>query len=118
LEFIRNKASFLDDISDATKIDAAFTRDFIGRYAYLPITCAEVRAHLDEVVSTHPFDWYGDPAIGREIEKFARSKYSQGGSEKVVAAINNMPQEKLKQWLEQLVVDNMNVGIEILAEGV
>jgi len=117
LEFLQRNIASLDVLSDKAQIDVAFVRDIIGKYIVLLPDCAAVREHLDAVVTTHPYDWYGEPQITREVEKYAQSKYNQGGSDKVVYEIENMPTDKLKQWLRQLVIDNMNIGIEIIAEG-
>ena len=117
LEFIQNKASFLSDLNDNAKVSAAFVRDIIGRYAVVLPDADEVRARLESVITTLPYDWCGDPAVRSEVEKFARSRYNQGGSEKVLQRIEKMDAGKAKEYLKRLIKDNMNVGIEIISEG-
>lgn len=117
LEFLQNKATFLADLNDKAKVDAAFIRDIIGRFvAVLPIA-DEVRSRLEAVVTTLPYDWYGDPVVQREVEKFAQARYNQGGSDKVLDKIEKMDADKAKEYLKRLIKENMNVGIEIISEG-
>lgn len=117
LEFLQNKAALLADLNDKAKVDAAFIRDIIGRFiALLPIA-DEVRSRLEAVVTTLPYDWYGDPVVQREVEKFAQARYNQGGSDKVLDKIEKMDADKAKEYLKRLIKENMNVGLEIISEG-
>lgn len=117
LEFFKKKATFLADLGDKAKVDAAFDRDIIGRFIAVLSDAEEVRMHLEAVVTTPPYEWYGDPLVQREVEKFAQSKYSQGGSDQALVRIEEMDADKVKEYLKRLVKDNMNVGIEIISEG-
>ena len=116
LEFIQRKATFLSDLSDKSKTDAAFIRDVIGRFMPVLPNADEVRSRLEAVVTTLPYDWYGDPAVLREVERFAQARYNQGGSDKVLLRIEKMDADRAKDYLKRLVKDNMNVGIEIISE--
>jgi len=77
----------------------------------------EVRSHLEGVIPSDPYDWYGNPAVQQEVEKFARARYIQGVNDKVFEKIDQMADSKAKDYLKRLVKDNMNVGIEIIIEG-
>jgi hypothetical protein len=55
--------------------------------------------------------------VEREVEKFAQARYNQSGIEKVLARIEKMEPGAAKGYLKQLIKDNMNVGLEIIAEG-
>jgi hypothetical protein len=113
----RSEPTSLADLGDKAKVDAAFDRDIIGRFIAVLSDAEEVRMHLEAVVTTPPYEWYGDPLVQREVEKFAQSKYSQGGSDQALVRIEEMDADKVKEYLKRLVKDNMNVGIEIISEG-
>jgi hypothetical protein len=117
LDFLQARAAFLSDLSDKLKVDAAFTHGIVGRFVALLPDIDEVRSHLESVVTTLPYDWYGDQGVQREIEKFAQARYNQGGSDKVLARIEKMDANKAKDYLKRLIKDNMNVGIEIISDG-
>lgn len=116
LEFLQTKAAFLSDLSDKAKVDRAFMRDIIGRFIAVLPDVDKVRSHLEAVVPSEHYEWYGNPTILREVEKFAQARYNQGGSEKVLERIENMDAQKAKEYLKRLIKDNMNVGIEIMSE--
>ncbi|MDR1321234.1 MAG: hypothetical protein LBK56_07390 [Gracilibacteraceae bacterium] len=117
LEFLQRKASFLNDLGDKSKIDAVFIRDIIGRFLVILPDADAVRSKLEAVVTTLPYDWYGDPIVRCEVEKFAQARYNQGGNERVLDRIEKMDADKAKEYLKRLIKDNMNVGIEIISEG-
>jgi len=117
LEFLQTKDAFLDNLSAKDKVDAAFTRDFIGKFNVILQDADEVRSHLESVIPLEPYDWYGNPAVQREVEKFARARYIHGGSDAVLERIEKMAESKAKDYLKRLVKDNMNVGVEIIMEG-
>lgn len=117
LDFLQTKASFLADLSDKARIDASFKRDVIGRFAAVLSDANEVRSRLESVVPSEYYDWYSNPTIQREVEKFAQARYSQGGSDRVLDKIEKMDDRKAKEYLKRLIKDNMNVGIEIISEG-
>ena len=116
LEFLQYKASFLADLNDKANIDAAF-RDIIGRFIAVLPDAEEVRSRLESVITMLHYDWYGEPVVQREIEKFAQARYNQGGSDKVLQRIERMDAGKAKDYLKRLIKENMNVGIEIISEG-
>jgi hypothetical protein len=117
LEFLQHKASFLTDLGDKVKIDAAFIRDIIGRFTVVLPDADEVRSRLEAVVTTLPYDWYGDRVVQREVERFAQARYNQGGSDRALARIEKMDADKAKEYLKRLIKDYINVGIEIISEG-
>ncbi len=117
LEFLQTKAAFLEILTVKDKVDAAFTRDFIGKFSVIISDADAVRTHLENVIPQEPYDWYGNPTVQREVEKFAHAKYIQGGRDKVLEKIEKMDESKAKNYLKQLVKENMYVGVEIILEG-
>lgn len=116
LEFLQTKAVFLPDLSNKSKIDAAFMRDITGKYVALLPDVNEVRSHLESLIPSDHYDWYGNPVIIREVERFARARYNQGGSDKVLEKISKMDDRRAKEYLKRLIKDNMHVGIEIILD--
>jgi len=117
LEYLQTKAAFLENLSVKDKVDAAFTRDFIGKFSVILPDAEAVRSHLESVIPSEPYDWYGNPTVLREVEKFAHARYIQGGSDEVLERIEKMDESKAKDYLKRLVKENMNVGVEIILEG-
>ncbi len=117
LEFLQTKAEFLSNLPNKAKIDIAFARDIVGRFTAILPNADEVRSRLESVIPAEPYDWYGNPAVLREVEKFAQARYNQEGSDRVLEKIEKMDDRKAKEYLKRLIKDNMNVGIEIISEG-
>jgi hypothetical protein len=117
LEFLQDKAAFLTNLTDNDKINEAFRRDIIGKFLVILPDIEEVRSRLEDVVPSEYSDWYGNPVVLREVEKFAQARYNQGGSDKVLEKIEKMNDSKAKDYLKRLVKDNINVGIEIISGG-
>lgn len=117
LEFLQSEVTFFADLTDKSKIDAAFKKDIIRRFVVVLPDADEVRTYLEGVVPSEHYYWYSNPAIQREVEKFAQARYSLSGVEKVLDKIEKMDDRKVKSYLKQLIKDNMYVGIEIILEG-
>jgi hypothetical protein len=117
MEFIARNNEIIESLRDQDKIDDAFLNDIIGRFGVMLPDPDEVRVYLDKTVSTHPYDWQGNTAVKNAIEKFAQARYSQGGSIQALKKIDKMDSEKAKKYLKQLIVNNINVGIEIISDG-
>ncbi len=116
LDFL-NKAAFLSEINDKRKIDEAFIRDIVDRFFVVLPDADEVRSRIESVTTINPFDWYGDPNVRLEVEKFAQARYNLRGCHEAFERIEKMDAEKAKEYLKRLIKDNMNVGIEILNDG-
>jgi len=117
LEFLQQKASFFSVFNDDLKINTAFVRDIIGRFAPLLPDPDEVRSRLESVITASHYEWLGNYYVQQEVEKLAQSKYNQNACDKVINRIEKMDAEKAKEYLKRLIKDNMNVGIEIISEG-
>jgi hypothetical protein len=117
LDFLQTKGKFLADLSDTAKIYSVYLRDIVGRFSAILPDADEVRSRLEDVVPSDHYDWYANPTIVREVERFAQARYNQGGSDKVLERIEKMDDHKAKEYLKRLIKDNINVGIEIISEG-
>ena len=75
---------------------------------------SEVRSYLSDELSYEVYDWCGMPAVDKKLEKFAQFKYNQSGCDKALEKIDEMDVADVKQYLKELIRDNMTVGIEII----
>lgn len=114
LDYLSGKPAFITDLSDAIKIEAAFMRCIIGRYATVLTDPDEVRRHLRDHVPESCDQWYGSPTAAEEIKKLARSKYLNGGNSAVMKKIDDMNADEAKALLKRLVTDDVEVGISII----
>lgn len=114
LDYLIKKPSFIADLNDPVKIEAAFVQCIIGRYATVLTANAEVRRHLKDYVPESYDQWYGSPTVASEIKKLARSKYLSGGNSAVMKKIDQMSADEAKALLKSLVTDDVEVGISII----
>lgn len=73
-----------------------------------------VRDALDDL-SIDVYDWRDNPNVKARVKRLANAEYNAGGSDKVLMIIDEMGDERLKEYLKRLVKENITVGIEILA---
>ena len=67
-------------------------------------------------MSAVPYNWYGLPEIEKKIAQLAEARYAQSGCDKALEKIDNMELDAVKSYLEKLIKDNMNVGMEIIKD--
>lgn len=116
LDYLSKQPAFIADLDDALKIEAAFVRCLVGRYAAVLTDNAEVRRHLRDHVPEGYYQWYGSPAVASEINKLARSKYVNGGNSAVMKKIDKMSADEAKALLKSLVTEDVEVGISIICK--
>jgi hypothetical protein len=114
LAYLKSTPLF-DIISDETKRDEAFRRFILGKHAVLLADTNRVRDALERF-SVDTYAWSKSPGIKRKIEELAKNEYDSGGSDKVLAKIDEMDDAELKSYLKRLVKDSPDVGIEILSK--
>lgn len=114
LNFLETSTMF-GTLSNEASRNAAFVRDIIGGYDTLLTNPDSVRDALERL-SVDTYDWRENPSVRGRIKQLAEAEYNAGGSDRVLAKIDNMNDAQLKQYLKRLVKDSITVGIEILAE--
>lgn len=107
---------YWDILNDESKRDAAFKKYIIGDKAAILSDINEVKKHLSDYVSAPAYEWYSSPAVKSRLDDLAQSKYNNGGYTTVFEKIDSMPADKVKQYLKDLIKNNMNVGIEIIKD--
>lgn len=114
IKFIEN-ATFIDTLNDENAIDIAFRSLIVKQYSVMFDDLDEVRSYLERELSSYePYDWFGVPIVEKKIEKFAEHKYIQSGCYKALEKIDEIDVADVKQYLKELIRDNMTVGIEII----
>ena len=116
LEFLETTRLF-EILTDENKRNAAFERDIVGKYRPLLQNPEDVRDALERL-SVDTYDWRENPSVKNKVKQLAEAEYNAGGSDKALMIIDQMHDTKLKQYLKLLVRENMNVGIEIIMNGV
>lgn len=113
MQFLEN-ATFFSKLSDNNMIDEAFRATIIKSYSVLLDDLDEVRSHLEEVIATDVYDWFGLPEVDKKLCAMAEYKYNLSGSKKALEKIDKMDVSDVKQYLIDLIHDNMIVGMEII----
>lgn len=107
-------AKFFDLLDDEAALDKAFRSAIIGRYSVMLTDIQEVKDYLDSRIKAEPFDWFGLPEIEKRLCQMAEAKYNQGGCELALSKIDEMDITDVKNYLKELIRDNMIVGMEII----
>ena len=108
------KATFFDSLNDTMLRDQRFMLTIVKSYAVMLPEVDDVRNYLNTRVSADPYDWFANVEVENKIRAYAEAKYNTGGSNKALAVIESMDEEKVKDYLKRLIKDNMTVGIEII----
>ena len=116
LDYLEGRPEFVTELNDNAKIESAFTRLIVGRYAAVLKENDEVRRYLRDHVPENCDQWYGSPTVQTEIRKLARSKYLNGGNSAVMKRIDDMTSDEAKDLLKKLVADDVEVGISIITK--
>lgn len=109
------EATFFDKLENQEYRDQCFMNHIVGYYAQLLPDISAVRSALD-ALSVDPYDWVDDPRIKAKVKEMASAEYNAGGSDAAVRMIDGMDDiEKLKNWLKQLAVSDMELGVKIIS---
>ena len=108
------KADFYKRLADPAERDRCFTERIIGDYAILLKDPQAVRDYLLSHSTERPFYWMDNLAIQNQIKAYADKQYKTGGYERAWSVIDDMEPGALRDYLKDLISDNVKVGIEIL----
>lgn len=109
-----SKMSYVDKLNSEEARDKAFIEAFLKDYAVLFDSVEDVKKYLRAHVSDQPEFWLGSKAVSSKIRELANAKYMETGYAKAKKVIDDMPAEKVKEYLKQLIEDNVVVGVEIM----
>lgn len=116
LETLERRSEILKSVSDSSKVDEAFRERALGKYAVVLSDLVEVRTKLKSIIGEEVYTWVGNPAFQKTIRDMAQSEYQAKKARDLGKKIDSMSPEKAKSYLKELVVNQFEVGIEILLE--
>ena len=115
LKFLNN-ADFFEKLSDSSARDDAFRNTILKEYSELLDQVEMVKEKLKSDVAAEPYNWLRHPEVENHIKIYAEKTYNQGGFKKAFDKIEKMDAAKVKEYLKNLIKDNMIVGLEIIKE--
>ena len=107
-------ADFFDRLNDPAEIDRRFMKNVVGKFDVLLKDANAVRNFLRDHISDRVYDWIDNAAVRNCIENMASKQYKINGKARVQARIDRMDANELRRYLNELISDNMTVGMEIL----
>lgn len=113
LEYL-NRVTYFDKLSNPELRDKCFMSGVVGDYALMLDDVQTVREYLLDHITVRPYEWMDNSTVQNQIIKLAEQKYETGGSDKVWEVVENMDAAELRNYLKDLISDNVRVGIEIL----
>ena len=102
------------DWFDGEKADDAFRRGVLGHYAVVLTDLDAVRTCLSKL-NADPDCWRNNPRFDVTLRNLARSEYNLNCAERVRDKIKAMSADEAKQYLVDLVMNSLDVGLTILA---
>lgn len=108
------RADFYEKLFSQEERDKAFREKIIKSYSVMLTDLDEVRDHLTKSICSDPDDWYVSPLVDNELRQMAEFKYNESGCNKALKKIENMDVAVVKEYIKQLIKNNMIVGIEII----
>lgn len=115
LKFLSD-ADFFEKLSDSSARDEAFRNTILKEYSELLDQVEMVKEKLKSDVATEPYNWLRHPEVEKRVKVYAEKTYNQGGFKKAFDKIEKMDAAKVKEYLKNLIKDNMIVGLEIIKE--
>ena len=113
LRYLSN-ATFYSRLADAGERDRCFVLRIIGDYAILLKDPQKVRDYLTSHSTERAYYWMDNSTIQNLIKAYADKQYKTGGYEQAWSVIDQMEPGALREYLKDLISDNVKVGIEIL----
>lgn len=107
-------ATFYDRLASSTERDRCFMDRVVGDYRILLKDPNAVRDYLSSHSTEKPFYWMDNSSIQNLIKSYADKQYKTGGYERAWSVIDQMDPGALREYLKDLIAENVKVGIEIL----
>lgn len=115
MEYLKT-ATFFNLLDDQNALDKKFTENIIKRYAIILTNIYEVKEYLFASISEDPYEWYDFHELDKKLEQIAEAKYNEKGINQAMEIINRMDEKDAKQYLNVLIKNNINVGMEIIRD--
>lgn len=113
IQYLEN-ATFYDRLRDSEERDRCFMERIVGDYAIMLKDPEAVRKALVESVPDKIYNWMDNSAVKNRLKTLAEKQYKLSGYERAQAVIDKMDAAQLRRYLNNLIADNLTIGIEIL----
>ena len=101
-------------MNDPCERDHCFMERVVGDYAIMLKDADFIRRKLQESISDKAYDWMDNTTVKNRLRLLAEKQYKLNGYERVQAVIDKMDAMELRRYLNELISDNLTVGMEIL----
>lgn len=108
------KGTFYERLKNPSERDRCFMERIVGDYAILLKDPQYIRDYLTTYSSEKVYSWMDNSSIQNSLRGLAEKQYKTGGYERAWAIIDQMESGELREYLKDLISDNVKVGIEIL----
>ncbi len=118
LEYLKklDAENFFDKLKDSAYLDEVFTKYIIKDYDVALTDIDDVKEQLGRRTSIDPNEWLGASEVDKTTKKLAQHWYDMEGCEQAEQIVNSMDAETLRKYLQELLKDNMTVGMEIIRD--
>lgn len=113
IAYLQN-ATFYDRLNDPDERDRCFMARVVGDYSVMLKSADEVRHNLVGSISEKAYYWMDNTTVKNRLRILAEKQYRLSGCEKAQAIIDKMDASELRRYLNDLISDNLTVGMEIL----
>ena len=113
IQYLEN-AAFYDCLNDPKERDRCFMERIVGEYATMLPDADKVRDGLQGSIPEKVYNWMDNSAVQNRLRIMAEKQYRLTGCERAQAVIDKMDAVELRRYLNELIADNLTVGMEIL----
>lgn len=106
--------TFNDRLNDPQERDRCFMERVVGDYAIMLKDVDSVRKNLIGSIPDKTYNWMDNSAVKNRLKVLAEKQYKLSGCERAQAVIDKMDATELRRYLNELIADNLTVGMEIL----
>lgn len=92
----------------------AFRNRIMGDVSVLGCSVEYVKQFLLDHVAEAPYNWMGNPQVQKMIRDLGQQAYNKNGCDKAISIIDSMPEQQVKNYLKDLIKNNMIVGLQII----
>ena len=107
-------ANFYERLNNQSERDRCFMERVVGDYAVMLKDADFIRRKLRESIPDKAYDWMDNSTVKNRLKILAEKQYKLNGYERVQAVIDKMDASELRRYLNELISDNLTVGMEIL----
>ena len=107
-------ATFYDRLNDPLERDRCFMERVVGDYAVMLKDADSIRKSLIGSIPDKAYNWMDNSAVKNRLKVLAEKQYKLSGCERAQAVIDKMDATELRRYLNELIADNLTVGMEIL----